>query len=59
MKKHSNEYLNFLQECKSQISNYPLDLEWKKLSDEWMYKAFKKKYMYYTCIRIKQKWSTL
>tara|TARA_B100000795_G_C22798863_1_gene440751 strand:+ start:296 stop:1087 length:792 start_codon:yes stop_codon:yes gene_type:complete len=46
MKKHSNEYLNFLQECKSQISNYPLDLEWKKLSDEWMYKAFKKKYMY-------------
>ena len=46
MKKHSNEYLNFLQECKSQISNYPLDLEWKKLSDEWLYKAFKKKYMY-------------
>ena len=46
MKKHSSEYLNFLQECKSQISNYPLDLEWKKLSDEWMYKAFKKKYMY-------------
>jgi cephalosporin hydroxylase len=46
MKKHSNEYLNFLQECKSQISNYPLDLEWKKLSNEWLYKAFKKKYMY-------------
>jgi cephalosporin hydroxylase len=46
MKKHSNEYLNFLQERKSQISNYPLDLEWKKLSDEWLYKAFKKKYMY-------------
>ena len=46
MKKNSNEYLNFLQECKNQKSNYPLDLEWKKLSDEWLYKAFKKKYMY-------------
>jgi cephalosporin hydroxylase len=46
MKKHSNEYLYFLQERKSQINNYPLDIEWKKLSDEWLYKAFKKKYMY-------------
>lgn len=46
MAKNSKEYLNFQEECKKQISDYPSDIEWKKLSDGWMYKAFKNKYMY-------------
>ena len=46
MKKNSKEYLNFIQECNSQISNYPLDLKWKKLSDEWLHKAFAQRYVY-------------
>jgi cephalosporin hydroxylase len=46
MKKHSKKYLDFVKERKKQISAYPLNLEWKKLTDKWIYKSFKQKYMY-------------
>lgn len=46
MKKHSKKYLDFVEERKQQISGYPLDFEWKKLTDKWIYKSFKQKYTY-------------
>ena len=46
MNKHSKKYLDYIEECKQQINKYPLDLEWKELTDKWIHKAFKQNYMY-------------
>ena len=45
MKMYSKKYLNFAKERNQRISKYSSDFEWKKLTNRWLVKAFKNKYI--------------